>query len=500
MKPFKQKLKNAHLRRSDEAIFTTYGTVNSQNMRHWAQENPEWVINCRRKYSHKIPIDHLPESLKDEKRINVLFAPLRSRRVNAKDWDSKMSSWKSIIKLYCDCNDVYSFTLSALNSIFIRNGRPPSCLTEVISEMLKTGEIQTTDDFLKRSLDTWSEWATNVLIKMPLSWSYNKIKNSIFTYSDKNIVYVHLEVIKSKCDSLLASVPNKNKNKLISLHDLLIILGKGTDQAENVKLLLHYLCIQRKIAATKLNKTFLIKFGDGSKVMQISDIDIGIYTLEKNEKLLAKNMELLEDEIQTCHKDAKLHLSKNHRQLSVLQGQSQELSKEKNMNWKKRLEKKGNALHNIQMLLEQIHETHSDVHVWEAYKNALSAFNTTFKDTGLSEEAIEDTMINLGDMLERHEDIQSALARPAMDLNESDLEEELAELLKDDANDQPPDDSGITSDLEKQMEKLSLNLPVVPSNSPNVTIEEDGNGFSAPCCTDGSGRCCGFVRLPARKG
>lgn len=64
----------------------------------------------------------------------------------------------------------------------------------------------------------------------------------------------------------------------------------------------------------------------------------------------------------------------------------------------KRVEKKANALHNIQILLEQIHETHTDAHVWEAYKNALGAFNTTFKDTGLSEDVIEDTMIQLGDV------------------------------------------------------------------------------------------------------
>lgn len=64
----------------------------------------------------------------------------------------------------------------------------------------------------------------------------------------------------------------------------------------------------------------------------------------------------------------------------------------------KRIDKKLSALHNIQNLVEQIHETHSDAHVWEAYKNALAAFNTSFKDTGMSEDAIEDTMIKLGDV------------------------------------------------------------------------------------------------------
>lgn len=57
------------------------------------------------------------------------------------------------------------------------------------------------------------------------------------------------------------------------------------------------------------------------------------------------------------------------------------------------------ALNNIQLLLQQIHETHNDAHVWEAYKKALAAFNTSFKDTGISESAIEDTMIELSHVI-----------------------------------------------------------------------------------------------------
>lgn len=57
-----------------------------------------------------------------------------------------------------------------------------------------------------------------------------------------------------------------------------------------------------------------------------------------------------------------------------------------------------NTLHNIQRLLEQIQDTHNDAHVWEAYKKALGAFNTSFKDSGLSEKAIDETMVLLGDV------------------------------------------------------------------------------------------------------
>lgn len=270
----------------------------------------------------QIPERKLPECLKDEQRINVLFAPLRNRSVNPKDWDSKLSSWKSIIKAYCEVNDIYTFSLSQLNDVFVRNGRPPSCLNEVVNDMLKNGEIQLLDVYLRRSSSTWSGWAMDILVKRPLSWSFNKVKDTIFTRTNIDPTFTHLEVVQTKCSNLLDVIPEKFKNKLISLRDLLSILKKDSSEMSKIKLLLHQLQNNKKIDITKLDNIkkeeldiLLIKFGDGNKVLPVSDIDIGTYTLEQNEKNLSKNIEILEDEIQICVNEAKINLSKNHRQL-----------------------------------------------------------------------------------------------------------------------------------------------------------------------------------------
>lgn len=267
-----------------------------------------------------IPENKLPNCLKDEQRINVLFAPLRSRSVNPKDWDSKLSSWKTIIKVYCETNDIYTFSLSHLNDVFVRNGRPPSCLPEVINDMLNKGEIQLVDIFFRKNASSWSGWAMDVLVKRPLSWSLNKVKQKIFTPTSTDQTLVHLEVIESKCKNMLDEVPEKFRNKLISMNNLLSLLKKDSSQISNIKLLLHYLQNTQKIDVTKLDgkeelDCFLIKFGDGNNVPTISEIDIGTYTLEQNEKSLSKSIELLEDEIQDCVKEAKMQLSKNHRQM-----------------------------------------------------------------------------------------------------------------------------------------------------------------------------------------
>lgn len=271
----------------------------------------------------RIPQEQLPDCLKDEERINVLFAPLRSRGVNPKDWESKLLSWKSILKVYCEVNDIYTISLSQLNDVFIRNGRPPNCLNELIQFMLNTGEIQSIEIFRRKNANSWSGWAVGLL-----TWPISKVKDKMFSVKNMDQIFVYLDVVQSKSNNLFESVPAKLKMKLINLRDLLGVLNKDSSQVDNIKLLLNYLQNQHKLDVTQLNEqkdemeTFLIKFGDGSVVVPISEIDIGTYSLEQNEKKLLKNIESLEDEIQVCIHEAKVHLTKKHKQLVSFLGNS----------------------------------------------------------------------------------------------------------------------------------------------------------------------------------
>ncbi|ERL93876.1 charged multivesicular body protein 7 [Dendroctonus ponderosae] len=422
-----------------------------------------------------IPENKLPEGLKDESRLNVLFAPLRNKGVNAKDWEDKIASWKSIIKIYCESNNVYSFTLSSLNLVFIRHGRTPPCLGEVISDMIQNHEVEVTEVFLKKTSHTWSGWLTDVVIKRPLAWSYNTMKKTIFP--PKNSQYVHLEVVKSRSEELLQSIPDNFKNKVLSLKELLKVIKKESGNLENTKLLLHYLENKQHISVKVLPNhnlhneldTFLVKIGQTQAASPITDADVAVHTLEQNAKMISKHVENLEDEIDTCIEDAKGHLRKKHKQLA-------KSCLVKKHQLEKQLEKKASALHNVQNCLEQLKGTHSNTHVWEAYKNALDAFNTTYRETGLDEDAIDDTMVKLDEALDTNEDIQSALARsPMNDEDTTALEKELEDLLKADINDQdqpPNDDSGMSDDLDKRFGTLKINLPEVPESSPDVSVQE----------------------------
>lgn len=41
---------------TDEATFTTNGVVTSQNIRMWSDQNPHWIVQCKRQYSQKVNV------------------------------------------------------------------------------------------------------------------------------------------------------------------------------------------------------------------------------------------------------------------------------------------------------------------------------------------------------------------------------------------------------------------------------------------------------------
>lgn len=270
-----------------------------------------------------LPQTILPECWNDETRLNVLFAPIRPRSVNPHDWDSKYNFWKSFISDYCSHCKIYTFKVSDLQRVFKKNGRTAKCLEVVVEEMAKAGECVSLQKYLENSAQSWSKWVSDTLFKKPLLWSYNALKES-FIAPEKDIVYVHIETVMKESQQLLSSIPDDYKNKVVDLEDVLNISGNSLDKVGDVRLLIHQLLKQGKASVRELNiadkndedklKHILVKFGS-KKALPITDTDIGIYTLEQNEKMLLKNIDKLENEINQVTQDAKKYLTKGHRHM-----------------------------------------------------------------------------------------------------------------------------------------------------------------------------------------
>lgn len=96
---------------SDQATFTTNGTVNSQNTRNWSVENPHWVINCRRQYSEK---------------VNVWCGILNERIIGPYFFDGNLNAERFINFLQNEfSNEIENLPLIAYNNIIFQlDGAP----------------------------------------------------------------------------------------------------------------------------------------------------------------------------------------------------------------------------------------------------------------------------------------------------------------------------------------------------------------------------------------
>lgn len=103
---------------------------------------------------------------------------------------------------------------------------------------------------------------------------------------------------------MLASV---NYNRLLELSELAVLYGQ--EDLEQLQVVVCGLCRQGK-AAIKQGSTVLIKLGDP----HISDLDVGVYTLQCNEQTLTRHIEQLEAEKQMAVQEARMYMAKNMKQ------------------------------------------------------------------------------------------------------------------------------------------------------------------------------------------
>lgn len=76
-----------------------------------------------------------PACWKDEERMNVLFAPFRSRTINPTAWDSKIKFWTELIEQWCRHHKKILISPIEFNNHFQRNGKIPTCLASVFEDL-----------------------------------------------------------------------------------------------------------------------------------------------------------------------------------------------------------------------------------------------------------------------------------------------------------------------------------------------------------------------------
>ncbi|KAI5705645.1 hypothetical protein M8J75_000552 [Diaphorina citri] len=403
-----------------------------------------------------------PECWKDETRMNALFAPFRDREVNPIFYDVKMKFWKDLIQEAC--SNVGYFTIQELNTAFTRNRRIPYCTANIVKDLIMSGDVRTKEEFLKSTPgQSWKKWAVQTVVVNPLYWSFSKIKQTMgYEQNDVEVLdnkeYVHIPAIKKKSESLLSTANEAHVcGKVFAFEELRQKIAKSEDSA-SFNLYIHWLHLTG-MAVTMIdpndNKTQLVKLAEpGDKAKPVTEQELAIYSLQYNENKLSKSIEKLESEKEELILEAKAFLKKGMRQSA-----KNCLRKKKDL--EKRIDKQAASLENIQCLLDNVRDAESNNRVVESYKYGLAALKSTFQEAGTTADNVADTMDEVKDMLEQHDEIKESIGSPlSPTVDELELEDELAELLANNVGPSP-------------LSKLLNDFPVPPSESPTSSPSKE---------------------------
>lgn len=97
--------------------------------------------------------------------------------------------------------------------------------------------------------------------------------------------------------------------------------------------------------------------------------------------------------------------------------------------------------------------------VLESYQVGLATLKQTFKDAGLTEDDVANTMDEVREVVDTQNEIQALLAEPVDSNTDEDLEEELSELLSEE-NAPGPGSGGSLDDSDKDLQDRLQQLRV----------------------------------------
>lgn len=180
---------------------------------------------------------------------------------------------------------------------------------------------------------------------------------------DPETKYVQLGMVKELGEIVLSTVGKSEENVIKSMSDVMkncAAKSKGAPVSdEDMKLALIWLRHNKKATlkpgSVGENGEILVKLSsNGAK--EVTEVEAGLYDLEKQEELLIKNLEVLELEKEAVLKNAKGYLAGGMRHVA-----KSCLRKKKEL--EKSIERRAAALQNIQIIIVRVREAHSDSEV-----------------------------------------------------------------------------------------------------------------------------------------
>ncbi|XP_068166755.1 charged multivesicular body protein 7 [Antennarius striatus] len=406
----------------------------------------------------------------DDERMDFMFSDFKQNRdVNPTDWDSKMAFWTALVVDSCRQRGSVFVSLRELNGTFRRKERSPLGLATVLQSMSGCGKIQRVSEFSASADCGWLSWGVGLLVK-PLKWSFSALLGSSRVPLEESFVVI--EVVKEKAAELLRAYRSSKfaSSPVLSFPELCSISSGVCADDTSLHLALLQLQREKQVTVSLQEGEKIVKFCPEGKdrVPPISDVDVGIYQLQRSEKLLGERVEKLNLEADKCKLDARMLLrdGKKTQALRCLRS-------------RKRVEKRADGLlaqlESIRGILDRISQSQTDKMVMQAYQAGVVALRLSLKDVTVERaESLVDQIQELCDAQDEvSQTISSGVGGADEDVDE--LEEELKLLMEESkpdfisglpdvppgrlpGNELPDIPGGILSDgqLEEELSRLTL--------------------------------------------
>jgi charged multivesicular body protein 7 len=424
---------------------------------------------------YALDADFYPDIWKDDKVMAAMMYTFRPRDVNPEHYEQKMQFWKDLIECYCEYKGAPTITINELKDVFKRKGTSPYCLQEILNQMMYEGNLQDKSAFMEQPKVTWGSWMVDSLIFKPASWGFNKIKERIVgSTANPDSVFIVKSSVQKQARLLQEHVRNRHTFNNIIAMDELMLSAENIDglSKEGILMALQHLTVYSKSAYIEENKHFigtdeatdsnqhklLIKFAEPHQTaLPITEMERSIYNLENTEKYLLDTINKKEQQLNELLIQVKTCLAEGKKQMAKTFLRKKHVCESE-------LTKTMSILENIQTMLHKIQNSKSDKEIIQMYKMGSDSIKHIFANNGINLDSVYDIIEDMKEVFEDQEECQSALSAPMRGLNEideSDIESELMDLIKENKKEEEPKPSEVKNkpdvditDLEMRLRKL----------------------------------------------
>ncbi|XP_059192874.1 charged multivesicular body protein 7 [Centropristis striata] len=415
----------------------------------------------------------LPPEWDDDERMNFMFSDFSENRdVNTTDWDSKMDFWTALIIKCCRERGTVCVSLQDLNKTFRRKEKSPLGLATVVQSMARGGKIQRESEFAANVDCGWVSWGVGLLLVKPLKWTFSTLLGSSRVPLEES--FVVLELVKEKAAELLRVYRSSEyaNHSIMSFQELCTLSSDVCTDESTLCMALLQLQRDKQVTVSLHEGEKIVKFCQTGqdRISPVSDVDMGIYQLQRSEKLLGERVEKLGLEADKCKEEAKVLLreGKKSQALRCLRG-------------RKRVEKRADSLfaklESIRGILDRIAQSQTDKMVMQAYQAGVSALRLSLKDVTV--ERAESLVDQIQELCDTQDEVNQTLSSGVTSADEDmdELEEELKSLLDES---KPDSISGLpevpTNRLRPSEDysgtDLLSSLPAVPYRPLDITAEQ----------------------------